>query len=87
MGVREEERRSAEQLKRYLQDEHGIEATWEGVDLDPPDLRVTIRRPNGSTEAWTVEVTGLFQYIDWEGNEVTRRVFEPAIFRVREAQR
>ena len=82
MGVREEERRSAEQLKRYLQDEHGIEATWEGVDPDPPDLRVTIRRPNGSTEAWAVEVTGLFQYIDWEGNEVTRRVFEPAIFRV-----
>lgn len=57
-------------------------SSWSGVDSDPPDLRFEITRPDTSAESWAVEVTGLIQYIEWEGSEVNRRIFEPAVFKL-----
>jgi hypothetical protein len=80
MKLRHEEQLSAEALQRHLQNEHGIPSSWEGVDAERPDLRFTVIRCNRWRETWAVEVTSLVQYIDWDGKEGNRRLFEPAIF-------
>jgi hypothetical protein len=79
LALREEERRSAEALKTYLQEFLGYTANWSPVAADPPDLDFSVVRPANSPERWAVEVTGLFQYAEWEGAEVTRLAFEPKL--------
>lgn len=70
MPLKDEERLSAEALEQYLS-LNGITSSWSGVDPDPPDLQFSVVRPNGATERWAVEVTGIFQYVDWNGAEKT----------------
>lgn len=82
MRLRDEERLSADALQRHLRDEHGMASSWEGVDPDPPDLRFDVVRCDRWTETWAVEVTGLGQYIEWDGKEVDSRVFGPAISKI-----
>lgn len=82
MALRPEERMSADALQSHLQVRYGITSSWSGVDPDPPDLRFDITRPNRVAESWAVEVTGLMQYSEWNGDEVNRRIFEPKVFKV-----
>jgi hypothetical protein len=76
LPLREEERLSAEALKAYLHDSLGYTASWSAVAADPPDLEFSVVRPGNSPERWAVEVTGLFQYAEWGGAEVTRLAFQ-----------
>jgi hypothetical protein len=82
VSVRPEERLCGEALEWHLKEQYGISSSWSGVQPDPPDLRFDLTRTDGKTESWGVEVTGLVQYIEWNGDEVNRRVFEPAIFKM-----
>src|SRR5690348_16816465 len=83
MSLREEERLSAEALKAHLQGHLGYNtADWSPVDPDPPDLAFVVSRPDQQSERWAVEVTGLFQYADWKGTEVTRLAFQPRLHRI-----
>ena len=77
--VRPEEKECAELLKAFLV-QRGMPCTW-GPGSDPPDLdfRVTV---NGQAEKWAVEVTGLFQYFDQDGEETTRLSFEVPIRKI-----
>src|SRR5882724_3044403 len=77
--LRPEERKCAELLEAFLA-QRGLPCTW-GRGCDPPDLdfHVTV---NGKTEKWAVEVTGLFQYFDQDGEEGTRLSFEVPIRKI-----
>jgi hypothetical protein len=82
LPIREDERLSAEALKTYLQDRLGYTASWSAVAADPPDLEFYVIRSPKKSERWGVEVTGLFQYAEWEGAEVTRLAFEPKLHKM-----
>jgi hypothetical protein len=73
--LRPEERQSAEILQKWLE-RVGLKATWEPVEHDPPDLKFTITPDDATTEHWGVKVTGLFQYVDWDGKEANRKDIE-----------
>lgn len=76
-----EEERCANAFKRYLE-EKGIACTWSGVDPIPPDVQFNVTRPNGVTETWAVEVTGLFRSAGWSAKEVSDVLFKPAILKL-----
>ncbi len=70
MGIRPEEFESAERFKDFLS-ESGRESKWYPVPSDPPDLCFEV-----GPERWAVEVTGLFQYVEWNGSEKNIRNIE-----------
>jgi hypothetical protein len=82
MPLREEERLSSEALSAYLHDRLGYSASWSPVAADPPDLEFSVVRRADVPERWAVEVTGLFQYAEWQGAEVTRLAFEPKLHKM-----
>src|ERR1043166_1204055 len=77
--LRPEEQTCAELLEALLK-ERGLLCTW-GPGGNPPDLdfNVTVA---GHAEKWAVEVTGLFQYFDHDGEEATRLSFEVPIRKI-----
>jgi hypothetical protein len=79
--LRREERLSAELFQKWLE-RIVIKATWEPVEHDPPDLSFTIEREHSPPERWGVEVTSLFQYVDWEGKEGNRKNIEVPLQRL-----
>ena len=79
--LRPQERQSAEILQKWLE-RIGLKATWEPVEHDPPDLSFTITPEDFSQERWGVEVTGLFQYVDWDGEEGNRKNIEVPLHRL-----
>src|SRR5580658_10384205 len=81
MPLRREERQSAEILQGWLE-QLGFKATWEPVDRDPPDLSFTVAGEPVGEERWGVEVTGLFQYVDWDGRESNRKNIEIPLHRL-----
>ena len=70
-------------MERFLS-ERGLQCNWTpGAKLPaPPDLDFFVTTADGSVETWAVEVTGLLQYIEWQGKVINRYVFEPTIFRM-----
>lgn len=82
MPLREDERLSAEALNSYLQDCLGYTASWSPVINDPPDVDFSVVLPGKSPERWAVEITGLFQYAEWEGAEVNRLAFQPRLHKM-----
>ena len=70
-----EETLSANLLKVYLE-ERGVQAAYSQVFPDPPDFLFTIVTPSAVEERWAVEVTGIVQYLDWQGREYRRKDFE-----------
>src|SRR5437588_12860015 len=83
MSLREEERLSAEALKAHLLSSGDYSSVeWSGVEHDPPDLEFLVTSYGSRSQRWAVEVTGLFQYADCEGAEITRLAFEPRLQRM-----
>lgn len=81
MPIRKEERECAEILQVWLE-QLGLRTTWQPVDQDPPDLSFIITPEHTAEECWGVEVTGLFQYADWDGKESNRNNIEAPIERL-----
>lgn len=78
MTEREDEELSSKVLVSFLK-ERGYCVHRLPVPKDPPDLCYDLSLNSGPTLRWGVEVTALTQYIDWNGKEVERRMFEPAL--------
>jgi|ERR1035438_823126 hypothetical protein len=81
MAIRPEETRSADKLVDYLETREGLSASYVAIDKDPPDFRFTVSGPNRAAQDWAVEVTGLAQYVDLEGEERERRLVEVGLHR------
>ena len=81
MALRPEERQSAELFQKWLE-RFDLTATWEPVEHDPPDLSYTITLEDSPSERRGVEVTGLFQYVDWDGEEGNRKGIEVPLDRL-----
>lgn len=81
MALKPEEQKSAELFQKWLE-RLGMTATWEPVEHDPPDLSFTVALGESRPERWGVEVTGLFQYVDWDGEEGNRKNIEVPLQRM-----
>jgi hypothetical protein len=80
--LRPEERLAAQALERWLLD-FGLKVNWHGVEADPPDLCFVVESDDHA-EKWAVEVTGLFQYVDWNGEEKNIRNVQAPLHRLSE---
>ncbi|HEY1216068.1 MAG TPA: hypothetical protein VGE93_20765 [Bryobacteraceae bacterium] len=69
MALRREELVCAEALSHHLSTVGAITSSWREVKPDPPDVRFDVTWPDGSKEAWAVEITGLFQRFGYKGRK------------------
>jgi hypothetical protein len=76
MPIRPEETRSADKLVEYLKTHQNVSSSYVVIDKDPPDFQFTASGPTRPAEVWAVEVTGLAQYVDLDGEERERRLVE-----------
>jgi len=72
MEIRPEEKRCAEKLVKWLE-ALGFQSSWGEVEGERPDFTVTVQRSLEVPEKWGVEVTGLFQYVEWNGDIINIR--------------
>ena len=84
MPLRPEEKYAAEALEKWLQG-FGLSVNWQAVEPDPPDLCFVVEGDGFAKEQWAVEVTGLFQYVDWNGEEKNIRNVQAPLHRLSQA--
>ena len=75
---RKDEEAAAAAVCAWLAD-HGWSVKWNFVQPDPPDLCFLVQREGVKEQKWAVEVTRLFQYVDWKGKEQNSRGLEALI--------
>lgn len=81
MAIRPEETRSAESLAEHLRFRENLSVSYVAIDQDPPDFRFTVSGTSRPSEEWAVEVTGLAQYVELEGEARERRLVEVGLHR------
>jgi len=83
VAIRPEEELAAQLFDRWLSG-LGLTVKWRSVSPDPPDLAFTVAVQDREPEEWAVEVTGLFQYVDWNGKEGNIRNVQAPLERLAE---
>jgi hypothetical protein len=80
--LRQDEELSANAFEAYLSQQRGCSVKRCAVLKDPPDLCFSVAQGTAEPERWAVEVTALTQYVERDGEEFGRRMFEPALHRL-----
>lgn len=75
MAIRPDEKRAADSLQAWLQKQN-LKASWE-ADADPRDVCISV-----AGERWAAEMTSLYAYAEWDGNERNTADLEAAVNRL-----